>query len=99
MNIPIPARQEYNRRDGEGWIRPVMEIRVQAGRQSREETTDSMLRGDGPLSGGTDQGQAPKKSVGCFASRPVPETDTGGQGEYPKALERTRAKELGIIVP
>ena len=29
----------------------------------------------------------------------VPETDTGGQGEYPKALERTRVKELGKMVP
>jgi len=29
----------------------------------------------------------------------VPETDTGGQGEYPKALERKLAKELGIVTP
>jgi hypothetical protein len=29
----------------------------------------------------------------------VLETDTGGQGENPKALERTRVKELGKIVP
>ena len=29
----------------------------------------------------------------------VPETDTGGRGENPKALERTRVKELGKIVP
>ena len=29
----------------------------------------------------------------------VPQTDTGGQGENPKALERTRVKELGKIVP
>ena len=33
------------------------------------------------------------------AFKTVPETDTGGQGEYPKALERTRVKELGKIVP
>ena len=26
-------------------------------------------------------------------------TDTGGQGENPKALERTRVKELGKMVP
>ena len=26
-------------------------------------------------------------------------TDTGGRGEYPKALERTRVKELGKMVP
>ena len=29
----------------------------------------------------------------------VPQTDTGGQGENPQALERTRVKELGKIVP
>jgi hypothetical protein len=29
----------------------------------------------------------------------VPQTDTGGRGEYPKALERTWVKELGKIVP
>ena len=43
----------------------------------------------------------------CFQEKPlssrqhetVPKTDTGGQGENPKALERTRVKELGKIVP
>lgn len=29
----------------------------------------------------------------------VPQTDTGGQGENPQALERTRVKELGKMVP
>ena len=29
----------------------------------------------------------------------VPETDTGGQVEYTKALERTRVKELGKLAP
>ena len=29
----------------------------------------------------------------------VPETDTGGQVENTKALERTRVKELGKMVP
>ena len=27
----------------------------------------------------------------------VPQTDSGGRGEYPKALERTHPKELGKI--
>ena len=43
----------------------------------------------------------------CFQEKPlsfryrktVPETDTGGQGEYPKALETTLVKELGKIAP
>ena len=30
-------------------------------------------------------------------SLPVPQTDTGSRGEYPKALERFMAKELGKI--
>ena len=29
----------------------------------------------------------------------VPETDTGGRGEDPKALERTLLKELGKMTP
>ncbi len=29
----------------------------------------------------------------------VPQTDTGGQGENPQALERTLVKELGKMVP
>ncbi len=29
----------------------------------------------------------------------VPETDTGGLVEYTQALERTRVKELGKMVP
>ena len=45
--------------------------------------------------------------IPCFQEKPlsfrydvtVPETDTGGQGEKPKALERTRVKELGKIAP
>jgi hypothetical protein len=29
----------------------------------------------------------------------VPQTDTGRQGEYPKALETTLVKELGKLTP
>ena len=29
----------------------------------------------------------------------VPQTDTGRQGEHPKALERTLVKELGKLAP
>lgn len=43
----------------------------------------------------------------CFQEKPlssrlsliVPQTDTGGQVENTKALERTRVKELGKMVP
>ena len=40
-------------------------------------------------------GKAPKLQL----RKTVPETDTGRQGENPKALERTRVKELGNIAP
>ena len=39
-----------------------------------------------------------KASDGEYQST-VPQTDTGGWGEYPKALERTLVKELGKLTP
>jgi hypothetical protein len=48
-----------------------------------------------------------KSLMPCFQEKPlsfryketVPETDTGGQVEKTKALERTLLKELGKIAP
>ena len=48
-----------------------------------------------------------KLSMPCFQEKSlsfsyvviVPQTDTGGQVENTKALERTRRKELGKMVP
>ena len=40
-------------------------------------------------------GKAPKLQL----QKTVPQSDTGRQGENPKALERTQVKELGKIVP
>ncbi len=40
-----------------------------------------------------------EKSLSFSLYETVPQTDTGGQGENPKALERTRVKELGKMVP
>ena len=45
--------------------------------------------------------------IPCFQEKPragedmvtVPETDSGGWGEYTKALERTLVKELGKLTP
>ena len=34
-----------------------------------------------------------------IATQTVPQTDTGGQDENSKALERTQEKELGKIAP
>ena len=41
----------------------------------------------------------PRKSSKHQVSKTVPETDTGGQEENPKAFERTLVKELGKIAP
>src|SRR4029453_11971745 len=44
--------------------------------------------------------QLPRKTpVELTADVTVPQTDTGGRGEDPKALERTLLKELGKMAP
>ncbi len=43
--------------------------------------------------------QLPRKATKLQLYKTVPQTDTGRQGENPKALERTRVKELGKMVP
>ena len=40
-----------------------------------------------------------KAPVELIAMVTVPQTDTGGRGENPKALERTLLKELGKLTP
>jgi hypothetical protein len=40
-----------------------------------------------------------EKSLSFRYAVTVPQTDTGGQVEKTKALERTRVKELGKMVP
>lgn len=40
-----------------------------------------------------------EKPLSDSLQRTVPQTDTGGQVENTKALERTRVKELGKMVP
>ncbi len=39
------------------------------------------------------------KSLLVTTSRPVPQSDTGVLGEYPKAFGRTLVKELGKMTP
>jgi hypothetical protein len=41
----------------------------------------------------------PRKASKLQSDKTVPQTDTGGRDEYSKALERTREKELGKLVP
>ena len=40
-----------------------------------------------------------EKPLSFRLTKTVPQTDTGGQGENPKALERTLEKELGKLTP
>ena len=40
-----------------------------------------------------------KAPVESTANMTVPQTDTGGRGEDPKALERTLSEELGKMTP
>ena len=62
----------------------------------------STLRGDeeGACAHKLDDSQLSRKaSVESTTDVTVPQTDTGGRGEYPKALERTLLKELGKMTP
>ena len=62
----------------------------------------STLRGDeeGACAHKLSDPMLPRKApVELIAVATVPQTDTGGRGEYPKALERTLPKELGKMTP
>ena len=41
----------------------------------------------------------PRKASKRGADPTVPQTDTGGRGEYPQALERIHVKEFGKLTP
>ena len=80
------------------WFKPV-------GRPIRRPSATnggSTLRGDeeGACAHKLDDSQLSRKaSIELTADVTVPQTDTGGRGEYPKALERTLLKELGKMTP
>ena len=62
----------------------------------------STLRGneEGACAHKLDDSQLSRKApVESTANVTVPQTNTGGRGEYPKALERTLLKELGKMTP
>ena len=81
---------------------PRLDVRVQGRREARQANPSSQSR---ELMGRPFAGHKraiillPRKTsmAGCRAT--VPETDAGGQGEHPKALERTVIKELGKMIP
>ena len=75
------------------------------GRFSRRPSAtngESTLRGneEGACAHKLDDSQLSRKApVELTAVVTVPQTNTGGRGEYPKALERTLLKELGKMTP
>ena len=61
------------------------------------------MRGDGHPSlsgaGEADNANSQENPLSFSCAKTVPQTDTGGQEEYSKALERIWAKELGKMTP
>ena len=77
---------------------------VQAGRLKRYEIKGLFLmpRCDVdifPRESRVSEPMLPRKAACGAKYQLVPETDTGGWGEYPKALERTQSKELCKLAP
>jgi hypothetical protein len=71
-------------------------------RRPRATNGESTLRRDeeGACAHKLDDPQLPRKApVELIAVVTVPQTDTGGRGEDPKALEKTQPKELGKMTP
>ena len=71
-------------------------------RRPRATNGVSILRGDEEDACVHKLGDRPlprKASMESTARATVPQTDTGGRGEDPKALERTQPKELGKMTP
>ena len=60
---------------------------------------DAMSRPNAMRDAALSESMLPRKAAGRVYRPSVPETDTGRQGEHPKALERTMVKELGKLTP
>ena len=80
----------------------MLDVPVQACREALQANPESQFQG--VITSGT---CAAKLLIPSFQEKPlsfscigtVPQTDTGGQDENSKALERTRVKELGKLAP
>ena len=84
--------------DWKFWFKPI----GRHARRPRATNGVSILRGDEEGACAHKLGDRPlprKASVESTARATVPQTDTGGRGEDPKALERTLPKELGKMTP
>ena len=96
----------FYRRDGERRPSWLLDYQFKpVGRHTRRPSATngvSILRGDeeGACAHKLDDSQLSRKaSIESTADVTVPQTNTGGRGEYPKALERTLLKELGKMTP
>ena len=74
---------------------PVLACRRRLGKSgrvdARGETSGLLLR--------SNRKWFQEKPLSFSYTTTVPQTDTGGRDEYSKALERTREKELGKLIP
>ena len=86
--------------DGSRKVVRVLEVPVLALEKAlwQIRAQDSRVRGHA-LRGRSNWKWFQEKPLSFSFTVTVPQTDTGGRDEYSKALERTREKELGKLVP
>lgn len=86
--------------DGSRKVVRVLEVPVLALEKAlwQIRARDSRVRGE-PLRWRSNWKGFQEKPLSFSFTVTVPQTDTGGRDEYSKALERTREKELGKLVP
>jgi len=78
---------------------PVLGYAPCASECQRARKLADLSRGCRPLQGSCPRPRPEGLGVGHPAASLCPQSDTGGQVENTKALERTRVKELGKMVP
>src|SRR3954462_11134706 len=86
--------------DGSRKVVRVLEVPVLALEKALRQirARDSRVRGE-QLRLRSNRKGFQEKPLSFSSTVTVPQTDTGGRDEYSKALERTREKELGKLVP
>ena len=86
--------------DGSRKVVRVLEVPVAALEKALRQIRARNSRGRDGCPCDTKQSEVvPRKASKLQSYETVPQTDTGGRDEYSKALERTREKELGKLVP
>ena len=85
--------------DGSRKVVRVLEVPVPVLEKALRQIRARNSRVRGELFGAKQLEVVPRKASKLQSNKTVPQTDTGGRDEYSKALERTREKELGKLVP